>query len=72
MDFMRGGELYTHLKRNKKFDEKRAKFYALIVALALGYLHENNIIYRDLKPENVLMDQDGYVYLTDIGLDELI
>ena len=68
MQFVRGGELYKHLRECKKFSESRAKFYAMQVALALGHLHSKNIIYRDLKPENVLMDQDGYILLTDFGL----
>ena len=56
MKFVRGGELFTHLRKSKNFAEKRAKFYSLTVALALGHLHKQKIIYRDLKPENILMD----------------
>ena len=55
MKFVRGGELFMHLRKHQKFSEDRAKFYAATVALALGHLHTQNIIYRDLKPENILM-----------------
>ena len=55
MKFVRGGELFMHLRKVQNFPEERAKFYAATVALALGHLHQQNIIYRDLKPENILM-----------------
>jgi len=61
MKFVRGGELFGHLEKAGTFDESRAKFYALSIALALGHLHSKKIIYRDLKPENILMGEDGYV-----------
>ena len=68
MKFIRGGELLLHLRKERKFSESRAKFYALSIALALGHLHEQNIVYRDIKPENILMGEDGYISLTDFGL----
>lgn len=72
MRFVRGGELFTHLRQVTRFPEERARFYAIQVAMALGHLHSKNIIYRDLKPENILMDEDGYVCLTDFGLAKVI
>jgi len=48
--------------------ESRAKFYAIQIALAFGHLHKNNIIYRDLKLENVMLAQDGYIQITDFGM----
>jgi serum/glucocorticoid-regulated kinase 2 len=51
----------------RKFEEKRAKFYTAELILALGHLHTKDIIYRDLKLENILMDDIGNVYLTDFG-----
>ncbi|KAL4473262.1 hypothetical protein ABPG73_012952 [Tetrahymena malaccensis] len=70
MDFMVGGELYYHLKKAKKFDEERTKFYIAQVILAIECLHQNNIMYRDLKLENILLGQDGYIKLTDFGLSK--
>lgn len=61
MKFVRGGELFMHLRKMRQFSEKRSKFYSLTVALALGHLHSKKIIYRDLKPENILMGEDGYI-----------
>jgi serum/glucocorticoid-regulated kinase 2 len=72
MKFVRGGELFSHLRQVSRFPEDRAKFYAVQVAMALGHLHTKKIIYRDLKPENILMDEDGYVCLTDFGLAKVL
>ena len=72
MKFVRGGELFKHLREAHRFDEKRAKFYSMQVALAIGHLHDQNIIYRDLKPENILMEEDGYICLTDFGLAKVV
>ena len=68
MKFLRGGELFKHLKKVKRFDEQQTKFYAAQVYQALAYLHDHNYIYRDLKPENILMDIDGYIKVSDYGL----
>lgn len=72
MNFIRGGELFKHIIDCKRFDENRAKFYALQIALAIGHLHSQNIVYRDLKPENILLGEDGYVYITDFGLSRIL
>lgn len=68
MEFMKGGELFQHLKRVFKFSEEQTKFIAACLILAIGHLHNNDYIYRDLKPENVLLDERGYAKLTDFGL----
>jgi len=68
LDYVNGGELFTHLQREKNFSESRARFYAAEIGCALGYLHQNNIIYRDLKPENLLLDRYGHIVMTDFGL----
>lgn len=72
MQFMRGGELFQHLSNAKKFSEKQAKFYAMQIALGLGHLHSKDFIYRDLKLENVLMDDNGNVSLTDFGMAKIV
>jgi protein-serine/threonine kinase len=71
--FMHGGELNYHIykEKNSFFTEEKAKFYAAEIIRALNYLHQNNCIYRDLKPENVLIDKNGHIKLTDFGLAKL-
>jgi len=68
MDFINGGELFHHLRREKKFSEERTKFYAAEIISAITYLHTRGIVYRDLKPENVLLGREGHVVVTDFGL----
>lgn len=68
LDFLRGGELFFHLKSHKFFSIDIAKMYVAEIGLALGHLHSLGYIYRDLKPENILLDDDGHVCLTDFGL----
>jgi len=70
LDFFNGGELFFHLKREGRFSEKRAKFYGTEIMLALEHLHTHNIVYRDLKPENLLLDHDGHIKVTDFGLSK--
>jgi len=70
LDYFAGGELFFHLKSGGRFTEERARFYAAEIAMALQCLHENQIVYRDLKPENVLLDEDGHIRLTDFGLSK--
>lgn len=70
MDFLNGGELFFHLKKEGRFTENKARFYASEVILALEHLHKNGIIYRDLKPENILLNGEGHIKLTDFGLSK--
>ncbi len=70
MDYLTGGELFFHLKNERRFSESRTKFYTAEIALGLGHLHSRNIIYRDLKPENILLDCTGHIKLTDFGLSK--
>ena len=68
MPFLRGGELFQHLRKFRTFDEEKVRFYGAQIALALQYLHDKGIVYRDLKPENILMDEQGYLRLADFGM----
>lgn len=70
MDYYSGGSLFVHLRKNKRFSEMRAKFYAAEIFLSLAHLHHMHIMYRDLKLENILMDGDGHIAITDFGLSK--
>lgn len=70
MEYLRGGELFFHLTQERVFTELRAKFYIGEILLGLEYLHNNGVIYRDLKPDNVMLDSEGHVRLTDFGLSK--
>merc|ERR1711937_507945 len=67
LEYVVGGEFFTHLRKAGRFDNSTAKFYAAQVAMIFDYLHRQNIIYRDLKPENLLLDNQGYIKITDFG-----
>ena len=70
LDFLNGGDLYTHITTTGKFKESRARFYTAEIILALDHLHKNGIVYRDLKPQNIIIDCEGHVKLTDFGLSK--
>lgn len=72
MSYVPGGELFTHLRRAQKFTPDVTRFYLANIILALKYLHSFNIIYRDLKPENLLLDSRGYLRLTDFGFAKIV
>ena len=67
-----GGELFYHLDKEGSFPESTARFYAANVLLAMAHLHSLGIVYRDLKPENLLIDADGYVKMADFGFAKYI
>jgi serine/threonine protein kinase len=58
-----GGDLFFHLSRERKFDEHKSRFYCAELCLAIGFLHMNDIIFRDLKLENILLDGQGHIKL---------
>lgn len=68
MEYVNGGELFFHLSRERVFGEDKTRFYGAEILLALEYLHEQGIIYRDLKLENLLLDKDGHIKIADFGL----
>ena len=70
-DFFNGGELFYYLSKTGRFGEERSRLYAAEIALGLGHIHDLDIIYRDLKPENLLLDSEGHIKITDFGLSKM-
>ncbi|KAF4324452.1 hypothetical protein BBO99_00000165 [Phytophthora kernoviae] len=81
MDYYKGGNLYLHMHSSKmdpnvstssgrRFTVERARFYAAELAIALSYLHAHGIIYRDLKPDNIMLDKTGNIRLVDFGISK--
>lgn len=68
MEFLAGGDLMFHVQKHNRFRTHEARFYACEIACALEFLHNNKIVYRDLKLDNVLLDKDGHVSLADFGM----
>lgn len=60
MEYVNGGELFFHLSRERIFSEDRTRFYGAEIISALGYLHENNIVYRDLKASKLIVEAKQY------------
>eukprot|EP00586_Coscinodiscus_wailesii_P020217 CAMPEP_0172498966 /NCGR_PEP_ID=MMETSP1066-20121228/120326_1 /TAXON_ID=671091 /ORGANISM="Coscinodiscus wailesii, Strain CCMP2513" /LENGTH=290 /DNA_ID=CAMNT_0013272469 /DNA_START=230 /DNA_END=1102 /DNA_ORIENTATION=- len=67
LEYVIGGEFFSHLRNAGHFDNASAQFYAGHIALIFEFLHSMDIVYRDLKPENLLLDKEGYLKITDFG-----
>ncbi|CEQ40832.1 SPOSA6832_02508, partial [Sporobolomyces salmonicolor] len=72
LEYVQGGELFSHLRRAGRFSADVARFYIANLVLALEHLHEHDIIYRDLKPENLLIDATGHIKVTDFGFAKYV
>uniref|UniRef100_A0A3Q2DJ22 non-specific serine/threonine protein kinase n=1 Tax=Cyprinodon variegatus TaxID=28743 RepID=A0A3Q2DJ22_CYPVA len=70
LDYVNGGELFTHLVQRVRFKEQEVALYSGEIVLALEHLHKLGIVYRDLKLENILLDSNGHIVLTDFGLSK--
>ena len=68
MDLLTGGDLRYHICHKKQFNEEQSRFFSSCILLGLEYIHNNNIINRDIKPENLVLDEKGYVRITDFGV----
>lgn len=73
LDYCPGGEVFSYLRRARRFNEATSKFYAAEIVLILEFLHEKmGVAYRDLKPENILIDAGGHLKLVDFGFAKKI
>ena len=68
MENMKGGDLRFHIIKHRKFPEKVLKFWIACITLSLEYIHNENIIHWDIKPENLIFDSQGYLHITDFGI----
>jgi len=71
MDLLSGGDLRYHIAKKKTFTEQETKFFIANLILSLEYIHSQKIIHRDVKPENLVLDSNGYVRLTDFGVAKI-
>lgn len=67
MEYVVGGEVFSHLRKARRFTVDVTRFYISCLILALAHLHSEKILYRDLKPENLLLDRQGYIKIADFG-----
>ena len=67
MEYIMGGEVFSHLRRAGRFSNETTLYYTAQITVAIEYLHSLDIIYRDLEPENLLIDHKGQIKITDFG-----
>ncbi|KAL4773590.1 kinase-like domain-containing protein [Aspergillus nidulans var. acristatus] len=73
LDYCPGGEIFSYLRRARRFNENTSKFYAAEITMTIEFLHDaEGVVYRDLKPENILLDADGHIKLVDFGFAKQI
>jgi len=72
LEYVVGGELFTYLRKATRFSDRQAKIYAAEVVVAFEYMHSHDFIYRDLKPENLLLDSKGHIKITDFGFAKYV
>lgn len=72
LEYVNGGEFFSYLRREGKLEVEAAQFYAASVVLIFEHLHDYSIVYRDLKPENLLLDSNGFIKITDFGFAKRI
>jgi len=71
-EYISGGELFSRLRKDGRFSNDVSLFYAAEILLAIQYLHKKNMVYRDLKPENLLIDRFGHIKIADFGFAKRI
>lgn len=67
MEYVPGGDLWSHIRRYGRFLEDEAKFYAAEIVMGVEFIHSKDVIFRDLKPENILVTKEGHLKITDFG-----
>ncbi|KAK7582645.1 hypothetical protein V9T40_014090 [Parthenolecanium corni] len=72
LEYVPGGDMFTHLRRANRFDDASTRFYVAQITLSLEYLHHLGIVHRDLKPENLMVGVDGFLKIADFGLAKRI
>ena len=72
LELLIGGELFTFLRKHQRFSEPTMKIYAAGVVLGFEHMHAKKVAYRDLKPENLVLDKDGYLKIVDLGLAKVV
>ena len=72
LQYVPGGELFSHLRREGRFSDDHGRYYAAEIVLAFAYMHSLKVVYRDLKPENLLISPEGHMAITDFGFAKQI